>query len=299
MFQRQFLPNLNLLKAFEAAGRHTSFKLAAEELFVTPSAISQQVKTLEEQLGVRLFIRKNRALELSPAGKAYWLNIHEVLSQVHQHTMSLINTYQKELKVSIMPPVASRIVLPNLASFHEENPSIDLRLDATLKYSDIKKGEADVAIRFGVPPWEGLHHEKLSDIYIQIVCPPGFSRKYKLLDNFKRLVDVPLIHMSERPGAWQKVFDELNLGESTSKQIYLDDYPSAMDAAETLGAMLALMPVESLLIDSGRLEAPFPQLGPLDEGIYAVYDADNPQLNEINCFVGWLQALFQQLTESV
>ena len=101
--------------------------------------------------------------------------------------------------------------------------------------------------------------------------------------------------MSERPGAWKRLFNEINIGPPTGKQIYLDDYPSAMEAAETLGAMLALMPFESSLITSGRLEAPFPPLGPLDEGVYAVYAANNQQLVEIDVFVSWLKKLLNNI----
>ena len=296
MFQRQHLPNLNLLRVFEAAGRLSSFKLAAEELFVTPSAVSQQIKILEEQLGISLFIRKNRSLALTPEGKDYWQEIHWSLTAIHQKTIEISRHHQQILKISIMPPVASRVVFPNLSNFHQTYPEINLQIDASIKYADILNGEADIAIRFGSPPWQGLHHHKLCDAYIQVVCPPGYSNEFGLKKHPKNIAKVPLIHMSERPGAWERWFEETGFGQPTGKQIYLDDYPSAMEAAESLGAMLALIPIEAPLIKTGRLEAPFPALGPLDESIYAVYREGNHQQAAIESFIHWLSLEISKLS---
>lgn len=295
MFQRQNIPNLNLLRIFEAAGRHLSFKAAAEELFVTPSAVSQQVKALEEQLGVALFLRKNRALEFTAIGKGYWLKIHLYIEGIHQTTSELIESGQKELAVSIMPPVANRVVLPNLNSFHQRHPNINLRIDASLKNLDILKGEADVAVRFGEAPWEGLAHEKLSDVSIQVVCPPGFTEQFQLQGNPDNLKNAPLIHMSERPEVWGRWFKDFNLGAPLNKQHFFDDYPSAIQAAESLGAAIALMPLESKLVECGRLEAPFPAVGPIDESIYAVYRAGNAKDETIQIFIQWLKEELEQL----
>lgn len=293
---KQDLPTLNLLKVFEIAGQHLSFKNAAEKLFVTPSAVSQQVKTLESQLGVQLFIRKNRELSFTEAGRIYWNEIHNQLNNIRDATATLRKSKTKNtLKVSLMPPVASRVVLPNLASFHEAYPDIDLRIEASLRNSDVSTQEADLAIRFGEPPWEGVLHEKMIDTYIQVVCPPGFTDQFKLKNSPKNICKAPLIHMTERPQTWPKWFEVTGFGDPIGKQYYLDDYPSAMDAAESLGAMLALMPIEEPLINSGRVEAPFPALGPLDESIYAVYHERNSDNLAIRSFIDWLQLQFNAL----
>lgn len=299
MSVKQDLPTLNLLKVFEIAGQHLSFKNAAEKLFVTPSAVSQQIKTLEAQLGVQLFIRKNRELLFTESGRTYWNEIHKQLNGIRSATATLRKTKTKNtLKVSLMPPVASRVVLPNLASFHEAHPNIDLRIEASLRNSDISTQEADLAIRFGEPPWVGLLHEKMIDTYIQMVCPPGFTEQFKLNNSPKNICKAPLIHMTERPQAWLQWFEITGFGDPTGKQYYLDDYPSAMDAAESLGAMLALMPIEAPLISSGRVEAPFPPLGPLDESIYAVYHESNKDSEAIRSFIDWLQVQFSKLNDA-
>ncbi len=180
LYQRKYLPNLNVLRVFEAAGRHLSFKRAAHELCVTPSAVSQQIKILESQLGVALFKRNNRALALTATGETYWLAVHHSIESIHHATKALVHPHQEELTVSLMPPVANRVVLPNLPSFQNANPHIHLRIDASQKARNVMKGEVDLAVRFGSPPWEGVACEKLCDLYIQVVCPPGFTRQYHL-----------------------------------------------------------------------------------------------------------------------
>jgi len=296
MFHRQFLPNLNLLRVFEAAGRHCSFKLASEELFVTPSAVSQQIKTLEKQLDVVLFIRTNRSLELTAIGKSYWQKIHEHIEAIYLTTSELIQTEQTRLAVSIMPAIANRIVLPKLHIFHQSHTNIDLRIDVSSQYVDILKGVADVAIRFGEPPWEGLEHVKLSDIDMQVVCPLGFTALYQLDKNPDNILNAPLIHMSKRPDTWARWFQSKNRGSLQGKQHILDDYPSAIQAAEFLGATVALMPLEKELIQSNRLETPFPAVGPILEGVYAVYQSDNIKMESIHSFIQWIKAEIVKLS---
>lgn len=296
MSVKRDLPTLNLLKVFEIAGQHLSFKNAAEKLFVTPSAVSQQIKTLEAQLGVKLFIRKNRELLFTESGREYWGEIHNQLNNIRNATAALKKSKAKNtLKVSLMPPVASRVVLPNLASFNEAYPDIDLHIEASLRNSDISTQEADLAIRFGEPPWTGLLYEKMIDTYIQVVCPPGFTELFDLKSSPKNICKAPLIHMTERPHAWPKWLETTGFGEATGKQYYLDDYPSAMDAAESIGAMLALMPIETPLINSGRVEVAFTSQNPLNESIYAVYHESNKDNLAVRTFIDWLQLQFNAL----
>lgn len=290
MFHRQLLPNLNLLRVFEAAGRHCSFKLASEELFVTPSAVSQQVKTLEKQLDVILFIRNNRSLELTVIGKSYWQKIQKHIEGIYLTTLELVQTEQTGLTISIMPAIANRIVLPKLHIFHQSHANIDLRIDVSSQYVDILKGVADVAIRFGSPPWEGLEHVKLSEIDLQVVCPLGFTALYQLDKNPNNILNAPLIHMSKRPDAWARWFQSENRNSFQGKQHVLDDYPSAIQAAEFLGATIALMPLEKELIQSHRLETPFPAVGPILEAIYVVYQPDNIKIESIRSFTQWIKS---------
>lgn len=288
---RSDLPTLNLLRAFEAAGQHLSFKLAAEQLFITPSAVSQQIKTLEEQLGIELFVRGNRELSFTETGRNYWQTIHKHINGIREATASLKSDQEQEiLTVSMMPPVAKRVVLPKLAEFHALYPNIDLRIETSINNTNLNSGAADLAVRFGTPPWGGLIHEKLINTYIQLICPPSFTETYKLDNDAQNVLNIPYIQMTGRPDAWRLWFAQLGSGNytPTGKAFHVDDYPAAIEAAETLGAALALIPLENPLIHSGRVEAPFPAIGPLDESIYAVYPESQKSRPVIRTFVDWL-----------
>lgn len=286
---------LNLLRTFDSAGRHLSFKKAAEELCITPPAVSHQIKALEQKLGVALFVRNNRELAFTAAGSQYWQQVHASLSQLDQFTRELQRQHgQATLVASIMPPLASTLVIPHLAEFTEQYPGINLRIDSSIRNVNLEQGDADVAIRYGDGRWPPLVSRKLLDIYVQPVFPAAFASRYDFSDpaDVRRL---PLIHMSARPNAWQRWFAATGLGApQPEKEYHLDDYPAALEAAKTLGGTLAAMPIEQYLVDSGVLIAPLPRLGPLDDGVFAVYrpaDQDNPV---IQGFVQWIESLLQR-----
>jgi LysR family glycine cleavage system transcriptional activator len=294
------LPSLNLLRAFEAAGQHLSFKMAAEQLFVTPSAISQQIHTLEAQLGFTLFVRGNRSLKMTEIGRNYWARIHHHLNGIREATAELQRQHATEvLRVSIMPPVSKRVVVPKLDNFHRDYPEIELHIDASPSNINLGSGLADLAIRFGTPPWEGLIHERLIDVYIQILCPPGFTERYQLEGNIGNVLKMPLVQMTSRPTAWWDLwFSQTGLGNPSGKQFYVDDYPAAIEASETLGAALGLAPIEASLISSGRVESPFPPIGPMDEAIYAVYPLAQKNNPSVRAFIDWLREQLHALDQA-
>jgi LysR family transcriptional regulator, glycine cleavage system transcriptional activator len=294
------LSSLNLLRTFEVAGRHLSFTLAAEELCITTSAVSQQIRKLEEELGITLFERQPRGLALSDAGESYWRDIQLHLEGIDRSTRALIQPASRTLRVSLMPPLASRIVLPRLADFQQRHPDIELRLDASLRYADLGKQDIDLAIRFGQPPWPGCVHEKLLDLYVLPVCPPAMAAAHDLAHHPERLAQLPLIQMTERPDSWTRFFAMAGLGKpATDKQFFVDDYPAAIEAAETVGVALAILPLEQPLLDSKRLAAPWPAIGPLPESVYAVMRADQSARSDIQAFLDWLKVQLASLPKVV
>lgn len=292
------LPNLNLLLTFEVAGQLMSFKKAAEVLHVTPSAVSQQIQQLEHSLGKSLFLRGNRSLELTEDGEHFLSQIHPHLNGLRRATKAVQSNQGTKLRVSVMPPVATRVLLPNLARFRQTHSHVDLLVETTLSNADLVSEGIDIAIRFGQPPWPGLTHEKLCDVKIQVVTPVGFTQEYGLPQDLYAMTQVPLIHMAERRGAWQRWFDEVGLPAPEGQSYQVDDYPAAIEAAETLGAALALYPIEQPLINSGRVEAPFPPVGPLDEAIYAVYPLNRDIPSGGRDFIDWIKSLLVALETS-
>ncbi len=295
---RRPVSSLNLLRTFETAGRHLSFRDAAHELCVSPAAVSQHVRTLETELGVALFERIHRGLRFTEPGRRYWHDIHEQLDAITRSTEALRRQgRQSPLRVSVMPPLASRVVLPNLDDFQQRHPAIELRLDASLRNLDLRAGDADLAIRFGTPPWPGCAARKLSDVHVLPVCPPAIAEQYDLYNQPRNLARMPLIHMTERPEAWPRFFRQTGLGPATPEREYhVDDYPAAVEAAETLGVALAVVPPEQPLLDSRRLAAPLPPTGPLDEAIYAVWPENSLRLEAIESFLAWLTPLIPPIS---
>ncbi|MCC1496652.1 LysR substrate-binding domain-containing protein [Alcanivorax sp. 1008] len=294
------LSSLNLLRTFEVAGRHLSFTLAADELCITPSAVSQQMRKLEEDLGVALFERQPRGLILSESGERYWRDIQQHLDGIDRSTRALTRQSSRTLRVSLMPPLASRIVLPRLTDFQQRHPDIELRLDASLRYADLGKQDIDLAIRFGQPPWPGCVHEKLLDLYVLPVCPPAMASEHDLSHHPERLAQLPLIQMTERADSWTRFFAMSGLGKPCSdKQFFVDDYPAAIEAAETVGVALAILPLEQPLLDSKRLAAPWPALGPLPESVYAVMREDQAERTDIQTFLNWLKTQLDSLPAAV
>ena len=284
------LPNLNFFLTFEVAAQLLSFKQAAEALHVTPSAVSQQIQQLEDSIGKQLFLRRNRSLALTHDGEQLLTLIQPHLDGLRRATAAVRGNQNSQLRVSVMPPVANRVLLPNMAEFHQAHPDVELLVETSLSNANLLSEGIDITVRFGQPPWPGLNHEKLSDVMIQVITPVGYARQYGFPQNLQAMAQIPLIHMAERPGAWKRFFDQLGLPASEGTAYKVDDYPAAIQAAETLGAALALYPIEQPLVDAGRVEAPFPPLGPLDEAIYAVYPKNRDLPAGGRAFIDWIQS---------
>lgn len=285
------LSSLNLLRALEAAARHCSFKEAGDELCITPSAVSQQIKSLEDQLGITLFIRQPRGLILTEAGQRYATEIRPLLASIDDATVRARQSREHTvLRITLMPPLASRVVLHRLADFQSRHPDIELRLDTNVRNVDLQQRQADLAIRYGSPPWPGCAHEKLSDLFIQPICPPSVAKALDLEANPLNLLHAPLVHMTERPDSWAQFFTRLGLGKpSPTSEFFVDDYPAAIEAAETLGATLALLPLEKPLLRSGRVTAIGLAIGPLPEAMYAVMLQGKQDEPAIMAFLAWLK----------
>lgn len=294
---RPAVASLNLLRAFEAAARLGSFRLAADELCVTASAVSQQVKALEEQIGVALFERLPRGLALTNAGRRYATDIRPHLNAIDTAGLRLRGDgRQLPLRVTLMPPLANRVVLPRLADFRQRHPDIELRIDTSVRSLDLRHRKIDLAVRYGNPPWPGCVHEKLADLFVQPICPPAVAAAFDLVARPLNLVQAPLVHMTERPDSWPQFFAPLGLGKPTPAQEYhVDDYPAAIEAAQTLGVALAVMPLEKPLIASGRVTAIGPALGPLPEAMYAVIPDDRQDDPAIHAFLDWLREQLRSL----
>ena len=168
------LPSLNGLRAFEAAARHLSFTNAATELNVTQTAISHQIRRLEEELGIRLFVRQNRALTLTPEARDYLPGVRAAFNDLRLATDRLLRKDNDHvLTVSTLASLAAKWLLPRLSAFQEAHPGIDVRITTSTALVDFKSGDVDAAIRYGRGQWPGLRADWLTADELFPVCSPA------------------------------------------------------------------------------------------------------------------------------
>jgi LysR family glycine cleavage system transcriptional activator len=173
----QDLPPLMALRAFEAVARHLSFIKAADELSVTQSAISHQVQKLEQFLNQRLFIRRTRAIDLTPAGETYYRQIQPALESIALATRDLRGDDQQEttLRIGLLASFATLWLAPRLASFNARHPHIHVELLPSVQLADVGGGEVDLAIRYGKGGWPKVRARRFMGEILTPVCSPAFK----------------------------------------------------------------------------------------------------------------------------
>ena len=189
------LPPLNALRSFEVAARCSSFTKAAAELLVTPAAVGQQVRQLEDFMGVRLFRRESRVLVLTPAGEACLPGIREGFAQLAAAvSQAKPQTKVGRLTVSVAPSFAAKWLLPRLSDFEARHPDIDVHVDASMPLVDLNDGNVDVAIRYGSGQYPGLRVERLIGEEVIPVCSPALRDGDRPLARPQDLVEHALLH---------------------------------------------------------------------------------------------------------
>ncbi|MDE2295847.1 MAG: LysR family transcriptional regulator [Gammaproteobacteria bacterium] len=239
------LPSLKFLKTFQVAAKLKSFKAAAEELFVTPSAVSHQIKALEEQLGVTLFergARGVRTLELTDAGAHYLEYLNEIFAKLESVTEQLQMRYGRTIiRLNVPPFFANEMLLPRLASFSQAHEHTDIRIETSLSAARTHPAEADLSIVVGAGPWEGLTvHELFAQSFI-VACSPAF-----LIDNpITRYADLNgktlLVH-EERREAWERWAHGLRIDPIQPNRLVRLDTMSAVVLAAEQGIGVGLVP---------------------------------------------------------
>jgi len=188
------LPSLSGLRAFSAAGRHLSFRAAAEELGVTQGAVAQQVRGLEEQLGLRLFLREPRGLSFTETGRVYHAAVARAFSQLSDATGALRETPSR-VTISVTPTFASKWLIPRLVEFTEAHPGIDLRITATERVMSFHADGIDLAVRQGRPPFgASLRAELLFPQEVVAVCSPNLVAARDMPLNAATLSRMTLLH---------------------------------------------------------------------------------------------------------
>ena len=286
------LPSLNALRAFEAAARHQSFVRAAEELHVTPGAISQHIKSLEDDLGVTLF-RRGRRLALSDAASELWPLVADAFDQIERAVLKVRQQGAgNTLVVSTPPAFASRWLIPRLEAFQERHPGIELRLLATQRLVNFQLEDVDLAIRFGTGDYPGLQVERLMPEAIIPVAAPALAQDIRSAADLARS---PLLEDESHAGSglfpdWATWLATLGVRGGAPLRIRrFGDTSLALQAASTgLGATLTWY---SLVVDdlqAGRLVHLLNQTIPTSLGYHLVVPPNRVPLHKVQAFRAWL-----------
>src|SRR5471030_1880623 len=292
------LPSLNGLRAFEAAARHLSFTNAASELNVTQTAISHQIRRLEEELGIRLFVRQNRALALTPEARDYLPGVRAAFNDLRLATDRLLRKDNDHvLTVSTLASLAAKWLLPRLSAFQEAHPGIDVHITTSTALVDFKSGDVDAAIRYGRGRWPGLRADWLTADQLFPVCSPALLQVDRPLKCPEDLAHYTLLHGSgSYDDDWRLWLTAAGLPTNISKQpgLTFDLILMTVQAAiDGIGGAMGRTSYVEADIAKGRLVVPFKIALPADAGFYLVSPqarADSPKLS---AFRQWLIASVQ------
>jgi LysR family glycine cleavage system transcriptional activator len=288
------LPSLNGLRAFEAAARHLSFTQAASELNVTQTAISHQIRRLEEELGIRLFIRKNRALALTPKARDYLPGVRAAFNDLRLATDRLLRKDDDHvLTVSTLASLAAKWLLPRLTAFQEAHPGIDVRITTSTALVDFKAGDVDAAIRYGRGNWQGLRADWLMADDFFPVCSPALLNGKRPLKCPEDLRDHVLLHTSTNGDDWRQWLTAAGLPSDISRQpgITFDLILMTVQAAiDGIGVAMGRTSYVQDDIAKGRLVVPFKIALPADAGFYLVSPEGVAEPPKLGAFRQWLIA---------
>ena len=284
------LPPLKALKVFEASARQLSFTRAAEELYVTQAAVSHQIKALEDFLGIKLFMRKNRSLLLTEEGQSYYLDIKEIFNGLYEATERLLARGEKgAITVSLQPSFAIQWLVPRLKTFNALHPEIDVRIKAVEQADHSLTEDVDIAIYYGRGNWPGLHVSKLHEEYLIPVCSPMLLSGPKPLESIKDLANHTLLHDNSRKD-WKRWFKTVGVkgGNVNHGPIFSHTAMVVQAAVHGQGIALAHSVLAKPEIDSGRLVCPFTEVLMSNSSHYIVCREEQSEVGKIAAFREWV-----------
>lgn len=286
------LPPLNALKAFEATARLSSVTAAAEELCVSHSAVSQQIRQLEEHFGCKLFSRPGRRIVLTPAAGAYLEDIRAALDRISVASERLTTKgSQRQLSINATPSFALRWLIPRTAEFQIANPSIQLRISTSLSDGiDQLDAPCDFIIRRDAMEREGHVCRRILDDHSTPVLAPRLLERFPL-GGPADLLKCPLLHARLRPNAWKQWLQAsgLALPETVGGTFFDNIFLSVEAAVNAVGVAIAPLILVEDDIRAGRLLAPFPDLFTRGPGFHLLFRPEAAGERNARRFLAWMQ----------
>ncbi len=295
------LPSLNAMRAFEAAARHLSFSRAADELHVTKAAISHQVKALEDELGLPLFRRLNRALMLTDAGQTLYPAVSEALAMMGSAVARLKRQDKSGgLAVTMLDSFAAIWLVPRLGRFRSQHPDIDVRIATSDDSVDFARSDVDLAIRYGAGRWTGVHAERLMTEEIFPVCAPILLERGPRLEKPSDLANHTLLHDYglETWRRWLNAVGESSVDVERGPHYHHSNL--VLQAAEQGdGVALARSVLAADALANGRLVRPFNIALPAEYAYYFVCPPDYLNRPKVQAFRDWLFAEVSEPTGGI
>lgn len=293
--ERRRLPPLNALRAFEAAARHLNFSRAADELSVTPGAVSQQIQNLEDYIGAALFKRTPKGLLLTDNAQIALPALREAFDRLAEAASMLTAAVDgRRLTVSVAPSFAAKWLVPRLGKFEEAHPQVDVWVSAGMELVDFASGEIDVAIRYGAGRYPGLEVTRLMQETVLAVASPELLAANPLND-YDDLANHILLHdgspdADESCPDWTMWLAARGVkGVDGSRGPRFNQSSLVIEAAVGgRGVALAKRALAQADLDAGRLTAPFHIATAVDFAYYVVHPKAKGRLPQVKAFVAWL-----------
>jgi LysR family glycine cleavage system transcriptional activator len=304
--ERRRLPPLNALRAFEAAARHLNFSRAADELSVTPGAVSQQIQNLEDYVGAALFKRTPKGLLLTDAAQTALPSLREAFDRLAEAASLLTAAVDgRRLTLTAPPSFAAKWLVPRLGAFEQAHPQVDVWLSAGMELVDMTAGEVDVAIRYGGGRYPGLEVSRLIGETVIPVVSPGLLNEHPL-DTPRDLLGQVLLHdgspdLDDSCPDWSmwlaarglKDIDGLRGPRFNQSSLVIEA------AVNGRGVALAKRTLAQADLEAGRLVAPLQIATVVDFAYYLVHPKAKGRLPQVKAFISWIEAEAQAHEEAL
>ncbi|WP_050479591.1 LysR substrate-binding domain-containing protein [Herbaspirillum rhizosphaerae] len=292
------LPPVHALSAFEAAARHNSFAVAAEELCITPSALSHRIRLLEDFVGERLFYRDGRSIGLSEFGRRYLDVVRSALRTLTDFPMPHRNaTVQPKVKIMLPPTFARHLLVPRIAEFTQRFPDITVEMYLSVPLYDLSLSESDVEIRFGAGNYPNFVTEKLFEEPAFAVASPAYLKTIAPLKTPQDLQHANLLRSALEP--WQPWFEAAGLKDwpEPSTGLRVDDLGLLLESVRHgYGVGLTRQHFAEELLARGEIVELFDiRLRTPPHAYYVVYEKQIRERPEVDAFIDWLQNAFRNI----
>lgn len=285
---RRFLPSISALMCFEAVARLGSATAAATELSLTQSAVSRQLKALEEQLGVALMARRGRHLGLTARGETYVSEVRDVLKRLTRASVAIRTDSDGDtLNLSILPAFGMHWLAPRLGGFAGDHPEVTINLSTRLAPFDFRSTQFDAAIHFGREDWPGVRYLPLMPETVVAVCSPSLIPAP--LDDPRGILRHDLLHLETRPRGWARWLHGLRIETALPPGMVFDQF-STMAQAAIHGLGVALLPTffATPYLENGQLVLASPHTSQSIGSYFLVWPEAGTESRALQAFRSWL-----------